>query len=542
MPAKVESWDYLIVTASNDSQAKAYESQLKLRSELGLLGGIRNTMVVADLEGKRIGSGGSTLLCLIQVLNRELGAKAASSALADWEQILRSKRILIIHAGGDSRRLPAYGPCGKIFVPVPGREDGVLPTTLFDRQLPGFTSFPPAPANAGQVIVTAGDALMRMDWETIDFSKPGMTALGCYEPAEASSKHGVFVPQADGQVRIYLQKPKVAMQQELGALNEKGESILDIGVMSFDAQTAVSLLKAFNTVVSNGQVAWTDAMLKDMLTKGVDIYREVMCALGTQATIEHFLTQCKSAGSPWDEASLRKIHAAIGGIRFNIVTLAYCSFLHFGTTKQLITSGVELCEQDHGHGPADSRLELNNTVCGQGSISARECWIEACRISSPLELEGKNVLVGVNVKTPLTLAAGMCLDIVEGFDKAGKRVSFIRPYGISDTFKDSLAKGGTFCGMPLADWMQAMGVKPSDLWDAALPEKEWALWDAKVFPADPDGDYARWLWMLNPASATAEQKAAFVKADRYSTAQIAWLTDQDAFYSRRRENHAKKAK
>jgi hypothetical protein len=37
MRRSLESWDYLVVTASNCGQALAYETQLELREELGLL-------------------------------------------------------------------------------------------------------------------------------------------------------------------------------------------------------------------------------------------------------------------------------------------------------------------------------------------------------------------------------------------------------------------------------------------------------------------------------------------------------------------------
>ena len=67
----MSSWDYLIVTASNARQAQAYEDQLRLRRELGLLPQVREWFVVADLEGRRIGSGGSTVYCLVEVLERE---------------------------------------------------------------------------------------------------------------------------------------------------------------------------------------------------------------------------------------------------------------------------------------------------------------------------------------------------------------------------------------------------------------------------------------------------------------------------------------
>ena len=48
METSVRAWDYLIVTASNEAQAKAYESQLIIRRELGLLSEVREAIVVAD--------------------------------------------------------------------------------------------------------------------------------------------------------------------------------------------------------------------------------------------------------------------------------------------------------------------------------------------------------------------------------------------------------------------------------------------------------------------------------------------------------------
>ena len=59
----MSAWDYLILTASNARQAQAYESQLRLRRELGLLPRVRECFVAADLEDRRIGSGGSTVYC-----------------------------------------------------------------------------------------------------------------------------------------------------------------------------------------------------------------------------------------------------------------------------------------------------------------------------------------------------------------------------------------------------------------------------------------------------------------------------------------------
>src|SRR5438270_9735791 len=161
MPSMPAAWDYLILTASNAEQARAYEGQLRLRRELGHLTRVREALVVADPEGKRVGSGGSTLFSLAAVLERE--------------QRLNGLRILIVHAGGDSRRLPAYSRCGKIFVPVPGYSQSALGLTLFDRLLPSFVDLPAGPAGAWQVVVPSGHALPRSDPESARLENAGVT-------------------------------------------------------------------------------------------------------------------------------------------------------------------------------------------------------------------------------------------------------------------------------------------------------------------------------------------------------------------------------
>ena len=65
------NWDYLVLTASNNRQAVAYEEQVRLRQRLRFLAGTREALVVADL-------GGRTTYCPMHVLNRELAARYAN--------------------------------------------------------------------------------------------------------------------------------------------------------------------------------------------------------------------------------------------------------------------------------------------------------------------------------------------------------------------------------------------------------------------------------------------------------------------------------
>ena len=66
----------------------------------------------SSLIGPRIGSGGSTLHIL-----RELQLRHGAAQLASW-------RVLLIHAGGYSKRLPSHSCSGKIFSPLPIETSG----------------------------------------------------------------------------------------------------------------------------------------------------------------------------------------------------------------------------------------------------------------------------------------------------------------------------------------------------------------------------------------------------------------------------------
>jgi fucokinase len=514
-----QNWDYLIVTASHETQARAYHSHLRLRHELGLLPQVRQFLVVADWEGRRIGSGGSTVFCLAQVVDRERERRGGPVSTVSTEELLRPLRILIVHAGGDSRRLPAYSACGKIFVPVPAPQTGGLPATLFDLLVPDLLALPEGAAGRGQVVVAAGDALIRFDASNLRLDLPGSTMLGCAaEPAEAS-RHGVYCLGPDGGLALYLQKPTPAEQQAAGAMDASGKSALDLGVMSLDAAAAAALLDAFGGISR-----------ETILRHGVDLYREICCAMGSSATLAHYIRTARASGSTWPEDALAALFPLLRAVPVHVQLLPGCSFLHFGATRQLIESGLALL----GQGFADTVLALNNSLAPGGAIAGANSWVEGCRLSAALDLPGRNVVVGVDVDEPLSLPREACLDVVRGHDRRGAPVWFVRCYGIADGFKDSVRRGARFCGWPVLEWLAAAGASPEDIWSGEEDPAGRSLWNARVFPAEPSAaGFRRWLWIFAPRAASAADKQAFLAADRYSAAEIAVLTDQPEFHLRR---------
>jgi hypothetical protein len=264
------------------------------------------------------------------------------------------------------------------------------------------------------------------------------------------------------------------------------------------------------------------------LSRTIDLYREICCAMGSAASLEHYLGSVRASGSAWSEEELARVYPVLNRIPLHVELVPSCRFLHFGSTHQLIESGQALVA---GEG-AGRVLSVNNCVVSTARMDARDSWVEGCRIRADLQLAGQNVLAGVDVDAPLSLPHGACLEVLRGRSRGGTDVWFVRCYGIGDTFK----QGSRFCGRPIADWIRTVGLTDDEIWPDARDGAERSLWTARVFPAESlAGNYRRWLWMYTPEAATARELQAFRGADRYSAAEIAFLADQGVFHSRRLE-------
>jgi fucokinase len=545
------TWDYLILTASHEPQAASYRKQLQLREEVGLLQSFRHTLAVADPLGRRVGSGGSTLCCLMEVLHRELAERPEDLRNSDsWCNVLRQLRILIIHAGGDSRRLPAYAPCGKLFIPLPGQSqenremaDTALGATLFDRQLPIYRSLPPHTRQdhdrQGQIVITAGDVLLHFNPHKVQWNGDGVSGLGCCVAPTEASRHGVFCLTVQGApagpVRRFLQKPSVEVQDQERAITVYGQAVLDMGIFSFDAKTAVRILELAGAHMDDsGRLNWSGQVARGIEEWGLDFYGEIACAFGTETTPDNYRAAVRAAGSHWADADLRLVYNAMREVPCRVQVVKQAQFLHFGNSRQIIESGQHLIRSETGFAPSPPLvLCVNSRLDQTAEINGGPCWIEGCSVSHPLTLAGGNLLVGADVDGPLDLPRKACLDLLPGTDRNGRPTTFIRCYGIDD----SLQGAARLCGQPL-EWWAAQNGDACDLWDPSLPAEDRSLWNARVFPAAEDArTFPCWLWFFDPKTATPEQWAAWRIADRYSFQEMETLADQEAFHGRRRRLH-----
>lgn len=73
----------------------------------------------------------------------------------------------MIHSGGDSKRVPQYSACGKLFSPVPRVLPNGKRSTLFDEFMISMSGVA-ARMNAG-MLVCSGDVLLLFNPLQIDF-------------------------------------------------------------------------------------------------------------------------------------------------------------------------------------------------------------------------------------------------------------------------------------------------------------------------------------------------------------------------------------
>mgnify|MGYP003684071863 CR=1 FL=1 len=379
-------FDELIITASDPAQAAVFRALVAARAP-SLPRGLR-VRCYSDPPGGRVGSGGGTLVALAMLLRDELGltdvalASADSAPMAELAAFVAridraalvaffaARRIVIVHAGGESRRLPAYVPEGKLFAPVPHCTDAraeCAPVVL-DPLLRLFAAYPWAAG--GELLLASGDALV--DFDTHDLFAPlerssrgagaqpppppspcaqrgPIVGFGCAASFEQGSRHGVFeLGAALGQrvydVRAFHQKERAAVLAQRAALPpEAAEAAgctcddqrcaLDIGLFALAPSWCAALVRFGCERVDGGDAP---SVLARVLAGAAsfDFYLEAVSAAvsptGAGAGGE-FAAAMRARGSTLAEPALRTLHAHLAPMRLRVALPRDASFVHFGS-------------------------------------------------------------------------------------------------------------------------------------------------------------------------------------------------------------------
>lgn len=346
----------------------------------------------------KLGSGGGTTWLLTQAYENEMAHSDANNQKT-FDEWLSSEKRLLLHAGGQSRRLPAYAPSGKVLTPVPvfrWERGQRLSQDLLSLQIPLYKKIMDAAPSSLHTMIVSGDVLIRTTQPLQPIPEADVVCYGLWLGPEIAKNHGVFVSSCDtpSVLKCMLQKPSPAT---LGTIQKDHYYLTDIGIWLLSD-------KAVNVLMSH---------------KGeYDLYSEFGGAMGTEPTLN-------------DEA--------VKELKVAILPLSGGEFYHFGTSHELLSSTLAIQNlvndqrliMHHSRKPHPCIFIQNSITKKAVDSSNEEVWIENSYISEGWNISQKNIITGVPKNNwNITLAPGQCIDIVP----MGETQYVVRPYGFNDRF------------------------------------------------------------------------------------------------------------
>lgn len=460
------AWDYVILTASNEDQAEMYRMQIEQRVQAELLPEKTHFAVIPDPDGKRVGSGGATLNVLKYIADRE-----------NCDEPFKNKRILVIHSGGDSRRVPQYSACGKLFSPVPRELPNGKRSSLFDEFIIGMSGVP-GRIKEGMLLLS-GDVLLLFNPLQIDFSGEDAAAISFKERAETGKNHGVFLMNENGDVGEFLHKQSVATLTAKGAVNENGMVDIDTGAVIFSARLLNSL---FELIGEKGRVnsEKLDKFVNE--TARLSLYGDFIFPLAVNSTEKQYMKEAPEGEMCGELLECRKaVWEKLSGYNMKLLRLSPAEFIHFGTTRelrQLMTE--EVCERKFLDWTSvvscnlpDPGCAVHNVVLQEGTQVGEGCYFENSFVQGSCRVGDGTILSGVTV-CDRDIPSDVVLHGLK--QKNGKFV--VRIYGVNDNPKDVFEKGAGLLGTTLARLAKRTAVELNQLWSG----KSHDLWTAKLYP------------------------------------------------------------
>ncbi|MBO4485873.1 MAG: bifunctional fucokinase/L-fucose-1-P-guanylyltransferase, partial [Prevotella sp.] len=414
-----------------------------------------------DPVGHKLGSGGGTAWLLQQAWEKTttptLSPSRGERGLDTW---LSSEKRILLHAGGQSRRLPAYAPSGKILTPIPvfrWERGQRLSQDLLSLQVPLYERIMEKAPESLHTMVVSGDVFIRATQPLQPIPDVDVVCYGLWLDAQIAKNHGVFVSTQENPsvLKCMLQKPSV---ETLNNLLHDHFYLTDIGVWLL-SDRAVNLLmkrthpqplpkkegsKYSQEIKELGsQEEGLSAPLPHREGQGeslscYDLYTDFGGCLGTDPTLH--------------DEELAQLSVAI-------LPLPGGEFYHFGTSRQIISStlAIQNLVNDqreilhHGRKPHPSIFQQNAVKGVKFTAENQNIWLENSCVSEGWTLTRDHIITGVpDNQWAISLQPGQCVDIVP----IGDSEWVVRPYQMDDTFSGDQQFESLF---PVVDNIDDMG-------------------------------------------------------------------------------------
>ena len=458
-----------------------------------------------DPANRPLGSAGGTAHLLASAWQ----ATAPERSFPEW---LGQSRKLILHAGGQSRRLPAYAPTGKLLMPIPvfrWSRGQRLDQSLLDLQLADYERVLAHAGPAMAALITSGDVLLRFARNLPPFPEADVLGLGMWVPPERAKDFGVFVSprRSPTELAFFLQKPPAARIRELA---ETHLCLVDTGMWLL-SRRALSVLM--------GRCGWKGSDFGAAGPQRYELYAQFGLALGRTPTVQD---------------------AEVNALSCAVVPLPEAQFYHFGTSEQMIASVAALqnlvLDESTAGGAATGQQPDQVTQNSRFDAALRRqgnhsLWVENSVVPASWKLASQHVLTGVpDNNWALRLQPGQCLDFVPIGDK---EEVCVRAYGFNDTFHGPLGDDATqWFGGPARQWFKARGL---GLEECGIDPRA-DLQACRIFPVVPAGqiDPAFVTWLLaQPSDADHELASTWRRLPRLSAQELCERVNVRRLYQQR---------
>ena len=450
----------------------------------------------SDPVGSKLGSGGGTTW-LLQACHQ---AFAPEETFSKW---IGNEKKILLHAGGQSRRLPGYAPSGKILTPIPvfSWERGQkLGQNLLSLQLPLYERIMKQAPKGLNTLIASGDVYIRSEKPLQDIPEVDVVCYGLWVNPSLATHHGVFVSDRKKPevLDFMLQKPSL---EELEGLSKTHLFLMDIGIWIL-SDRAVEVLMKRSLKEGTNDISY------------YDLYSDYGLALG-----EHPQTT---------DDEVNKLSVAI-------LPLPGGEFYHFGTSRELISSTLAIQDKVrdqrrimHRKVKPNPAIFIQNSFT-QVKLSAENAnlWIENSHVGEGWKLGSRQIITGVPENHwNINLPDGVCIDIVPMGDAA-----FVaRPYGLDDVFKGDLSNDSTtYLGNSFTQWMKEREIGLED-----IKGRTDDLQAAPVFPVTTSieelGILIRWM---TAEPQLKEGKELWLRAEKLSADEISAQANLERLYAQR---------
>jgi fucokinase len=500
-PKKMLHWDWVIISASSDFQAKAFQMQLDQRAADNFLQKNTKFAVVADVGGKRIGSGGATLNILKFIAERD-GINALSKL-----------RILVIHSGGDSKRIPQYSAKGKLFAPVPNILPNGKRSTIFDEILISLSAIP-ARSGAGMLAVS-GDTLLLFNPVQVDLLSCDAAGLSVKAGISVGKEHGVFVADENNYVTHFLHKQTEKILRKSKAVDSSNNINLDTGFVWFNSGLIKSL---FGLICKDGK--FNESLFKKYVNNKVSLsfYADFIFPLTSGATIEKYLEETPENVISNELIVCRKeIWNAINDYKLEIIKLHPSKYIHFGTMREFFDLLVwQLGEYEHLNwqrqiicNMPEVSAVISNSFIEQESEIPSNCYIEDSLLKGKITMGQNTILSGITAEN-IDIPESVLLHCI----KLKNKKFVCRIIGINDNPKNSI--DGDFLSSSIREILTIIGISKKQICD----EQVATIWNAKLYSeydtAQEALSSALVLWKIAKSIATEYEINLWKTADKHS--------------------------